>query len=970
MTSNSRMHRQGLLAGTCLIAAATALVCGPALAQEQQVETVTVTGSRIIMNGNDAPTPVTVMSVTDLQLNTPSTVPDALQKLPVFLGSRSPRTTGGANNNTAATVLSLRNFGSTRTLILFDGNRVAPTSATGETDVNTLPQDLMERVDVVTGGASAVYGTDAVTGVVNFVLDKKFDGFKANVQGGVSQYDDDASWKVSLVGGTDLFGGRGHIEASFNHYNSDGISTMMTRPNGPLMYTMPGNGKATNPYRLVANTRLPNYTPGGYINPLMPDNKTPSVLANQFFCSNGVLCPFAHGAATGTANDEIGGDGGYGGEALDGANANPWLVASLKTTQAFTRFDYDLTSSIHTYAELSMTRAANYNVTFPDNYVMNYTADNAYLPAAAKTALANANQASFVMGRSIQNQVGGISAGYTEGLSFTMGAEGTLFDDFKWDFHYTHAKNTLNERSPYNIDYQKLYAATDAVVGPNGSAVCRVSLGAYASQYPGCIPLDAFGPTATSNTAFRYVTEDTSWKARNKMDDIGANISGTVANLWAGPLKAALSAEWHRQSLEDISNYNPVQTVDCTTLNSLICDPTKARFNNVLAPLHEVSQDISEAAIEVDAPLIKDIPFAQEVDFNGAFRYARYSVSGQALTWKLGLVWNVTDELLFRGAQSRDIRAPTLNDMFAPVAANVAGFTDYLTTATGNVMNQRMGNKNLVPEVAQTLTGGFVYRPSWLSGFSVSADWYEIIIRNAITSVNGGTASAQSQCLATAPAYNSPFCAMVIRPHGWNDTSTDNYPSIVIYRSMNVSKTSTHGVDMEFNYATDLNDLSSSLVGTLTSRLLISYQPSILSQSIPGAVITNAAGTAGNVGAGGGAKRVTFIAAYSLDPIAVNLMERWHSAERQNADPTLYFASPNVPSIAYTDVNVSYKFKLRDKDEDKNTELFLSVENMFNQQPHLWISTANSASQGYAYPAPSDEDVIGRYFTMGIRYKM
>jgi iron complex outermembrane recepter protein len=961
LNSHMHMHRQTLLAGTCLIAAATALVFGPAFAQEQ-IETVTVTGSRIIMNGNDAPTPVTVMSVADLQVNTPSTVPDALQKLPVFLGSRSPRTTGGANNNTAATVLSLRNFGSTRTLILFNGNRVAPTSATGETDVNTLPQDLMERVDVVTGGASAVYGTDAVTGVVNFVVNSKFNGFKANVQGGISQYGDDASWKVSLVAGTDLFGGRGHIEASFNHFNSDGISTMMTRPYGPLMYTMPGNGKANNPYRLVANTRLPNYTPGGYI--------SSSVLANQYFCSNGVLCPFSHGAATGTANDEIGGDGGYGGEALPGVNANPWLVASLKTNQAFTRFDYDLTNSIHTYAQISMTRAANFNVTFPNNYVMSYTADNAYLPAAAKTALANAGQASFVMGRSIQNQVGGISAGYTQGLSFTMGAEGTLFDDYKWDFHYTHAKNTLNERSPSNIDYQKLYAASDAVIAPNGSAVCRVSLGANAGLYPGCIPLDAFGPTATTNSAFRYVTEDTSWKARNKMDDIGANISGTVAELWAGPMKAALSAEWHRQSLEDISNYNPVRMVDCSTLNPLICDPNKARFNNVLAPLKEVSQDITEAAVEVDVPLVKNLPFAQEVDFNGAFRYARYSVSGQALTWKLGLVWNVTDELLFRGAQSRDIRAPTLNDMFAPVAANVAGFSDYLTGTTGNVMNQRMGNKNLVPEVAETVTAGFVYRPSWLSGFSVSADWYEIIIHNAITSVNGGTASAQSQCLATAPAYNSPFCAMMIRPHGWDDTTPGNYPSIVIYRSMNVSKTSTHGVDMEFNYATELNNISSYLDGSLTSRLLISYQPAIFSQSIPGATIMNAAGTAGNVGAGGAAKRVTFIAAYALDPITVNVMERWHSAERQNADPTLYFASPNVPSIAYTDLNVAYKFKLRDRDTDKNTELFLSVENLFNQQPHLWISTANSASQGYAYPAPSDEDVIGRYFTMGIRYKI
>ena len=268
-----------------------------------QLETVTVTGSRIITNGNDAPTPLTVVSIADLELTTPSDVPDALNKLPVFMGSRSQRTTGGANLNWAGNFLNLRNFGSTRNLILFNGNRVATTDHAGNTDVNTLPSDLMERVDVVTGGASAVYGTDAITGVINFVINPKYNGFKISAQGGVSSYGDDASWKVAMAGGTDLFGGRGHVEFSFNHFNSDGISTMMSRPNASEMYTMPGNGTAANPYHLIKDSRLPNYTPGGYI--------STGVLANKYFCTNGTLCPFAHGGASGTSNDEIGGDGGY-----------------------------------------------------------------------------------------------------------------------------------------------------------------------------------------------------------------------------------------------------------------------------------------------------------------------------------------------------------------------------------------------------------------------------------------------------------------------------------------------------------------------------------------------------------------------------------------------------------------------------------------------------------------------------------
>jgi len=928
----------------------------PPILEDNIYEMVTVTGSRLILNGNDAPTPVTAVSAEQLLANTPSDIPDALNKLPVFLGSYSQRTTAGANHNYSANILNLRNFGMTRTLILFNGNRVAATAPTGETDVNTLPQDLMERVDVVTGGASAVYGTDAVTGVVNFVVNSNFNGLKAYGQGGISQYGDDTSWKVGLVGGTDLFGGRGHVEFSFNHYNSDGIPTMMTRPGGPKVYTEPGNGTVANPYYLIANSRLPNYTPGGFI--------STGVLANQYFCFNGILCPFLHGTTSGTANDEIGGDGGYGGEAAPGINANPWLVASLRSNQFFGRFDYSLTSDIHTYLQASMTGAGNYNITFPNNYVMAYSADNAYLPAAARNQLEAANQTSFTMGRSIQNMVGNQSSAYTSGIAATWGIEGTLFDDNNWDIHYIHAENILNERSPYNINWQKLYAASDAVSDPaTGTPACRVSLTAGAAQYPGCIPIDAFGPTATSNSAFRYVTNDTSWKAKNNMDDLGANLRGRVMDLWAGPLKAALSAEWHRISLEDDSNYDPVKKVDCSALNPLLCDPTKSVFNNVVAQLNAVSEDISEAAIEVDAPVIKDLPLAQEVDFNGALRYARYSVSGQAITWKLGLVWNVTDDLTLRSAQSRDIRAPTLNNMFAPISGNITAFSDYLTGVNGNLMIESLGNRNLKPEVAETVTGGGVYRPSWLKGFSVSVDWYSIIIRNAISSVNGGSASVESLCMDSRGT--SPFCALAIRPYPITNTSSDNFPTLVISEAMNFSKTSTHGIDFEINYISELATINNSLDGSLALRLLGSYQPAILSQSIPGAVITNAAGTAGQLGQGGAAKRITFIATYSLAPITVNLMERWHSAERQNSNPTLVFATPNVPSIAYTDLSVNYKFKLSDGAE--KTELFLSIENLFNQQPHVWISTINSAAQGYSYPAPSDEDVIGRYFTAGVR---
>ena len=931
------------------------------LASAATIETVTVTGSRVIANGNDAPTPLTVVSLGELKVNTPSNVPDALNKLPIFNGSRSPRTTGGSTINWSGNFLNLRNFGTTRTLILFNGNRVATTDASGNTDSNTLPQGLMKRIDVVTGGASAVYGSDAITGVVNFVIDPKFDGLQLSAQGGISSYGDDASWKAALIGGTDLFGARGHFEFSLEHYNSDGISSMLDRPLGKKVYTMAGNGRAENPYHLISNSRNPYYTPGGYV--------IGGALANKTFCSNGVLCSFAHGTASGTANDEIGGDGGFGGMSslmgLSDSKSDNWLMASLKSTQLFGRFDYDLTDSIHTYVQLGMSQAVNYNTSFMNNYVLTYSSDNAYLPADAKAQLNSAGETTFSMSRAIVNQIGGISNAYTRGLNMTFGMNGTLFDNYNWDFHYTHSKNTLHETTPYNINWQKLYAASDAVTDPgSGKVVCRASLSAdSAALYPGCVPLNAFGPTATTYAAFDYITDTTDWRALNRMDDVGANIAGPLVDLWAGPINAALSVEYRDISLEVQSDFNPVTKVDCTGLASGLCSSGKALYNNVNASMPEVSERISEAALEFDVPLLRNLPFAQAIDLNMAARFAHYSVSGDATTWKIGAVWNVTDEVLLRAAKSRDIRAPTLNDMYAPVSANISGFNDYLTGVSGNVTIQSQGNVNLAPEVARTVTWGAVYRPHWLQDFSVSVDWYQIIINNAISSVYGGSASAEKQCIASNGT--SPFCDLVIRPYPITNTGADNFPSVVLVQAMNISRSSTHGIDFEINYNTDLSEISSALDGRLALRLMGAYQPSLLSQSIPGAVITNSAGATGLA-----AKRLVFTAGYNNGPLSVNLQERWHSGERQNSDPTLVYSTPHIPSISYTDLTAAYHFKLRNKDDDQAAEAFISVENLFDQKPHVYASPGANSAQGYAYPAPADEDVIGRYFTIGLRYKM
>src|SRR5260221_10061874 len=188
-------------------------------------DTIVDKGSRVISDAANSPTPLTMVSAEQLRATTPTNLPDGLNKLPIFQGSQQIRRAGDGSVNFASNVLNLRNFGVQRTLILLDGHRAPPSNADGTVDIDTLPQMLVSRVDIVTGGASAVYGSDAVTGVVNFVLDKKFTGLKIDTNAGISNYGDSMGYKFALAAGGDLFGGRGHLEGSMEYRHRDGINT-------------------------------------------------------------------------------------------------------------------------------------------------------------------------------------------------------------------------------------------------------------------------------------------------------------------------------------------------------------------------------------------------------------------------------------------------------------------------------------------------------------------------------------------------------------------------------------------------------------------------------------------------------------------------------------------------------------------------------------------------------------------------
>jgi iron complex outermembrane receptor protein len=374
-----------------LCSAAMSAVSSAALAQSAQtaepqaddaaaVQDVVVTGSRVIRNGNNSPSPVTVVQTEELLNLQPTTITDALNNLPVFQGSRgqfsNPNTTGlYGGGNPASNQLNLRNLGSQRTLVLFDGQRLPPSNAIGIVDVDMVPQMLIQRVDVVTGGASAVYGSDAIAGVVNYITDKNFNGLKAEAGYGISERDDSQTWKFGLAGGTRFLNDRGHVEASYNHYEDEGLPRRNMRDyyQYALLGSTPGStavaGSVTNPYSVYNGVRNASSSFGGLI--------TNGTLRGYNFTTDGGLVPFVHGALTGTANQEVGGDGSYGGQ-----NS---LKAPLTFDQVFGRFDYDFSDSLRFHAEASgnwktaVTNAANTQFTN-----LTFSRTNAFLSPATQ----------------------------------------------------------------------------------------------------------------------------------------------------------------------------------------------------------------------------------------------------------------------------------------------------------------------------------------------------------------------------------------------------------------------------------------------------------------------------------------------------------------------------------------------------------------------------------------------------------
>lgn len=956
---NSRALLRAVLLSTSAVAAAAVVAApGQSWAQAAQkdpkqsdasatsVSEVVVTGSRLVRDGTRAPTPVTVVSAEQLQLAAPRTITDGLLQLPVFKGSVSVQSQGtGTTSNNGGDYLNLRSLGTQRTLVLLDGRRIVPATSAGSVDVALLPEALVQRVDVVTGGASAAYGSDAVAGVVNYVLDTKFTGLKGEVQGGLSGHGDNGNYKFELAGGRAFLNDRLHVVASLEHYHSDGVPeaqsrrwvnnavAAITNPNvtasNPASPSNPKTLVVTQPYSSIAAL-------GGLI--------TNTSLRGTTFDPNGSPRAFQYGSLV--SGTQMEGGGGY----------NPGLLLTLQPEQqrdvAFAHATYDLTSNLSVFAEANLSRnTVSYN-SLP-TFELSATAftifpDNAYLPASIAQQMTAQNINSATLGRISQDIAIPHMNGVDDFQSFTGGFDGKI-PGSSWSYHgYAQAgENHAVFRTHDDPISDNLYRAADAVYNSSGQIVCRSTL---TNPNNGCVPLDIFGYGAPSSAAKAYVTGTAVQDVLVKEQDAEFSTQGKVFKLPAGSLSVALGASYRHESFDqtvdprstEIRTGAGIQGYPKGLINTL------GGYERTNPQPTAGSYSVEEVFAETEAPLLADLPMAKSLTLNGAVRYTNYSTSGGVTSWKVGTVYEPFDGLRLRVTRSRDIRAANLGELYQGSSQGTATIQDPTrNNAATNALTGAVGNTALKPELADTWVYGFVAQPKFLHGLSISMDRYQIQIADAIAAL---TAQQEVNLCAAGAAE---MCGFIQR----DGTGTI---SRVLLPYFNVASRSTSGVDAEVTYGMPLSTFRSNWDGRLNFRALINYIDEFTTQ-VQGAPPLK---LAGDIGANSTPKwTANFDVVLTQGRTQIFLQERYIGDGKFDATLGPKDINRNyVHPVYYTDVTIT-----RDLSADKRLVGFFTVNNLFDRDPP---QMPGFLIAGSSFGNRAMYDLIGRMFTAGVRFKM
>jgi outer membrane receptor protein involved in Fe transport len=934
--------------------AGSALAQDAAGAEDESLETVVVTGSRIVRDGFEAPTPVSVLGADRIEERAATNIGDALNELPAFRGTQTPAAQGFAGGYIGGRVLDLRGLGTTRTLTLLDGKRFVPSTTQGTVDTNMIPSGLIERVEVVTGGASAAYGSDAVAGVVNFIVNERLTGLKTSLEYGISQYSDDQTYAAKLSGGIDLFGGRAHFIGAFDFEKNDGVGTCTERDwcaEEWLNFGRPAGNTTIPSNNILPDIRPSTIAPGGVINN--------TALRGITFNPDGTPRNFQYGSLVNTLF-MVGGEG----EGINGYFQGIPLKAATERYAAYTRTRFDITDTLVGRLDLSWGHltgrhfsAETRNTAVPlSNTALNIFRDNPFLPRSADpqldipTRMDAAGVTSFQLGRHYGDYGNPAIVSDNDALRAVFSLNGKLSERWNWDAYYQLGNNHFIGRVSNNVIAARMTEAYNAVLF-NGQPTCRINADATpANDNPACVALNPFGRQIDPR-AWDYVT-GTSVQTNDTMEHVvAANVNGDVLDLWAGALSVASGLEYRSDKIK--GNADPV------SLGLGFAGGNAQRINGKV--------DVAEAFFETILPLARDLPFAKDLQANGAIRRTQYDREGAgssskvyATTWKYGATWSPIDSLRFRATKSRDIRAPNVTELFGPTTLGGAILNDpFLNGAQTAPRAINGANPRLVPEKADTSTLGVVIQPQidgLLGRIQLSVDYYKIEIDDSIGVLGGAT--IVTRCFQGA----TEFCPLITR---------DPATSIIVEIQdtlQNFASQTASGYDIEIGYRqpSAWGDFDVRLLGTIVNELI----------TVDSA---GSADRAGMTGLRGGT--IPGLPDYTIDglvtwkrgPGQLSVHSRYIPSGFYNNlfiapdQPGFMLTGPlsgqssnlnDVPPAFYLDFSGQYDFGVNSEDK---LVLFAAINNVMDKDAPRRPG-ANGSGNNVLF------DTVGRTFKFGMRY--
>ena len=951
-------------------------VAFPAHAQEkkaEKVETVVITGTRITTPGTTSNSPISSLSAADIQSSQPVAVEEFFKGLPAAV----PAVGSGTNNGTGgAATIDLRGLGANRTLVLLNGRRIVPFNLSGVVDTNSIPVALLSRVDLMTGGASVVYGADAISGVVNFNLKKNFKGFEVNSSLGTSDNGDAKRKRTDVTFGATLDEGRGNVALSLGKTKVDPF-TQAQRP-----WSQKG----------IAST-----------NGLVQGSGTTSPAAITIAKGTGGTDTLA-GAwqvdpKTGTLVQPV-----------NTFNFNPdnYYNTGMDRSQATALANYKINDNFEVYSEVFYTNSAvtsqlastgsfasTFDVPVGNPWIPQTMRDQICLRRgipAASCVEGNTTIVPMLVDRRFTELGPRINNYETKTYQYTMGLKGELYGSWNYDAYFSRgASDQTSVRKNWG-SFNKMKQALNAV----SKTACVNTSG-------GCVPLNAFGADGSITPAMASYINMDGITLQNVTQDVSSlstsgDLGSTFQSPWAKqPITVSLSAEQRKSTAGS--------TADEGTQSGDLAGAGGANPNRIGA------FKMQELAMEANIPLLKNVPWARNLGLEVGYRKTEFKTSAQQRdygSYKYGGEWEPIKSFRMRAMVQLATRAPNINELFAPVVtglnnlaidpcqgnlinqaqANTAGTLSNLCRLTGvpvgavgtvsapsagQINRLSGGNPNLAPEEAKSKTIGFVIEP--LPKMAVSLDYYKIDITKAITTP--AVADMLDGCYSTK--FNPSFafnasCAAIGRNI---NNGTLNGPSAeskgVAVQLSNLGVVQISGYDLNVAYQLGLNQLGlDAKYGKLDLNLNYNQAKSNLFQATPASINRDCLGYYSTSCGGPSYKskfnqRTTWVmgdytVGYNWRYVGGVAIEPLANVTKVDGNKTFLPAYSKIDAYSYLDLNASWNF-------NKSVKLSLSITNATNKKPPFVGNTVSSTGVNAGNTFPTYYDVVGRYYTMGATFK-